>query len=45
MKDILVARNELAATFTNSEVGRSARIHGIPAAISDSYTLRNFASA
>ena len=26
-------RDELAATFTNSEVGKSARIHGVPRAI------------
>ncbi len=39
-----MARNEFAATFTSSDVGRSARTQGVPNAITGSYTsLRIFA--
>ena len=45
MKEIFVARNELAATFTSSDVGRSARIQGVPNAITGSYTSLRISSA
>ena len=45
IKEIFVARNELAATLTSSAVGRSARIQGVPSAIIDSYTSFKITSA
>ena len=33
INEIFVAKNEFAATFTNSAVGRSARIQGVPRSV------------
>ncbi len=45
IKDIFVARNELAATFTSSAVGRSALIHGTPLSRRGLYALLRISSA
>ena len=45
MNEILVAKNELAATLTNSAVGRSARTHGVASAKFFAYTCFKVASA
>ena len=45
MKEIFVAKNEFAATFTNSAVGKSARIQGVPKSIIGLYTSFKIFSA
>ncbi len=45
MNEILVARKELAAAFTSSEVAKSVTTSGVPCASSGAYTSRSTASA
>ena len=45
MKEILVARNAFAATFTSSAVAGSVTRNGTPAARGSAYTSRSLASA
>ena len=40
MNEILVARNAFALTFTNSAVGRSHSMNGVPPASGPAYTVR-----
>ncbi len=45
MKEIFVARKELAAVLTSSAVGKSVTTSGVPSAIGVSYTSRSSFSA
>ena len=45
MNEILVARNELAATLTSSAVAKSVMITGVPAAITGAKAARSCCSA
>ena len=45
MKEIFVARKELAATLTSSAVGKSVTRNGVPIAINGAYTSRRRSSA
>ena len=45
MKEILVARNAFAATFTSSAVARSVTMYGVPSSSTLAYTARSVTSA